>query len=78
MKSQCDRNNVWGRAEGGGGYFLKTPFLLRFLAYLANSVPLILNLPCDDKKTEFFDGMAMSFSFVDDPNYRTRATVSFE
>ena len=30
--------------EGGGGYFLKTTFLLRILAYLANFVPLILTV----------------------------------
>ena len=61
-------------ARGGGGVvFLKTPFLLRFLAYLAKFVPSILILPCDDRETdgdrpnyrtchlnEFFDGMAIS------------------
>ena len=52
--------------EGGGGYFLKTPILLRFLTYLANLVPLILILPCDDRETdrqmaELFDEANWSF-----------------
>ena len=62
MKFQVNRNNVW---RGGGRLFLKTPFLLRFLAYLVNFVPFVLILPCDDRETDW-------------PKYRMRATVSFE
>ena len=47
MKSQFDKITFGGKE--GGGMFLKTPFLLRFLANLANFVPPIIILPCDEK-----------------------------
>ena len=47
MKSQFDKITFGGKE--GGGMFLKTPFLLRFLANLANFVPPILILPCDNR-----------------------------